>query len=326
MAAFSHPGASKSTNEDRVSYYISEEPMEYEEELTSGLEVHSHKRSLTGRSKEKSVIDFNFFGVFDGHTGQFSSSYLAENFHLRLMDSIADRSADDSITQIIEQTCHEVDQELLSKLPSNDHSGSCALFLFSYLDKVYLANVGDSRALICKSLEQLPEYITTQHRPENTAESSRVLSRGAQIFRNTKMRNWSRQESPVFLNRMGISSQPPLRLFPNGISVTRSFGDKSCKSQCPSPLIVSPDVLEIKDDFDYILLVSDGVSDRLQPEQIHNIVLSQLDAQHNNLDSAATEILQRIYQLLINQYCSDNISVVFLMGQRFRPLLSTSME
>ena len=76
----------------------------------------------------------------------------------------------------------------------------------------------------------------------------------------------------------GKKIQPPMRVLPGRLSVSRSFGDCMAKLERyggnPNCLIATPEinVYTLTDETDFIVLGSDGVYDHLDNKQIKAIV------------------------------------------------------
>lgn len=92
----------------------------------------------------------SFFGIYDGHAGSECADFLRNNLHLLLINELAkSQNPEDALKNAIstaEQTylknCQTKNNELIRV------SGSCAVILLIYGDICYIANVGDSRAIL----------------------------------------------------------------------------------------------------------------------------------------------------------------------------------
>ena len=72
------------------------------------------------------------------------------------------------------------DRELI--LGVIDKSGSCALVVLIVGDMCYVANVGDSRALLSGDGGQRIFPLTRDHKPTDEAERKRIIEAGGQIY------------------------------------------------------------------------------------------------------------------------------------------------
>lgn len=63
-----------------------------------------------------------------------------------------------------------------------DNSGSCAIVMMIIGEICYVANVGDSRALISKDGGKVVEYLSRDHKPTDEDEQIRICSNGGKIY------------------------------------------------------------------------------------------------------------------------------------------------
>jgi len=164
----------------------------------------------------------SFAAVFDGHGGDECSSYLVDALphHLRnamLAEKDALRSAveqsriqqrqdqtEDAASELMRKilkTCYlRADKEFIS--PKNaPQSGSTAATVILFGRRLFAANVGDSRVVLCRSGGQCVE-LTSDHKPSRPDEAARVRAAGGFILHKRVM---------------------------GELAITRAFGDKSFK-------------------------------------------------------------------------------------------------
>lgn len=221
--------------------------------------VHSQKNNRTGRyahaNEDRYVfqsIKYAFdvpdrsaavFGVFDGHGTANVSDFLKENFVKTFLGAAYNN---ENISQAIKNTFMSVDMQariLRAK------QGSTAVVAIIHDQTIYLANAGDSAAIAILRRENQYYYMdTTDHKPNVDSEMERILQAGGTI------------------NYTG-----PVARVGGNLSVSRSIGDYPKEIG----LIATPEVKSTKIDesFQALILVSDGVTDKLSREEIMNIVL-----------------------------------------------------
>ena len=79
-----------------------------------------------------------------------------------------------------------VEQEFMKKdevQSGKDMSGSCALVCLVVDTMIYIANVGDSRAVLSKFRGKEVAAITTDHKPNLPSEKHRILANGGNVYK-----------------------------------------------------------------------------------------------------------------------------------------------
>eukprot|EP00919_Chromeraceae_sp_WS-2016_P036386 GHVR01086361.1.p1 GENE.GHVR01086361.1~~GHVR01086361.1.p1 ORF type:complete len:113 (-),score=3.64 GHVR01086361.1:199-537(-) len=98
-----------------------------------------------------------------------------------------------------------------------ERSGSCAIVVLIIDDTCYVANVGDSRAILSTMMGRQVYPISKDHKPDSDTERQRIISAGGNIYKSiTKCKN-------------GNTFEGPYRIEPGKLSVSRSFGDIEAK-------------------------------------------------------------------------------------------------
>lgn len=262
----------------------------------------------------------SFIGIFDGHGGDASANYAGEHL-LPYLETVGRNNPGLSLTEIIKKAVKGFDGELIKHLMSpalNDKSGSCALFLAQTADKVCVASIGDSKAVIARQLLSEVENLTTPHKPEDTNERDRVSTAGGYIYRNQATNSVVKS---ALAQLISCPKKQPLRVFPSHLSITRAFGNGPVKASYPSVIISDPEVVEIEEDFLYMILASDGVFDTLSNTELAAIVAEVFtDGVFANIQQASEMVVSVIFQNLIDKYCYDNISLVFIAGSLLESL------
>jgi serine/threonine protein phosphatase PrpC len=86
--------------------------------------------------------DVKWFGVYDGHGGDKCSQFLKEHLHKAFF--INKRWREDP-KQALYDAFRYVEAQWMK---AGDNSGSCCLVVLIYEDTCYVANLGDSRAIL----------------------------------------------------------------------------------------------------------------------------------------------------------------------------------
>ncbi len=64
----------------------------------------------------------------------------------------------------------------------HERSGSCAVVVIIFGDMCYIANVGDSRAILSLDGGKTVMQITRDHKPTDYLERSRIINAGGKIY------------------------------------------------------------------------------------------------------------------------------------------------
>jgi serine/threonine protein phosphatase PrpC len=212
-----------------------------------------------------------FSSVFDGHGGNKCSLYLKKNlFPLFQINILKNKN----IKKTLFNTYLQLNKNFLD---TNDISGSTCntLLINKKVNKFYLANVGDSRAIICYKNNKIKQ-ISKDHKPNSPKERKRIEKSGGHIKDNRV----------------------------NGIlAMSRAFGDKNI-SNYVKPV---PDIYEgLIDNTKYILQASDGLFDVMSNQEICSYINQLI---RNKIP------INKIPYILINYAINtrnsmDNVSVI----------------
>lgn len=146
-----------------------------------------------------------------------------------------------------------------------DRSGSCAIIVLIVGDICYVANVGDSRAIMSVDGGEKILLLSKDHKPESDEETLRIEENGGRIYQNT---NYIPDVSPNGKGQMQMIVGPH-RVFPGRLSVSRTIGDIEAKEPKyggnPKVVIPTPDIkcFKIKNNYDFIVIACDGVFEKL---------------------------------------------------------------
>jgi len=89
----------------------------------------------------------------------------------------------------------------------------------------FVANVGDSRAVMCLNGGKSFVQISTDHKPDTPLEQERITLHGGQVYQN-----FSYIPDPTPENKTGTQTlSGPFRVEPGRLSVSRTIGDIEAK-------------------------------------------------------------------------------------------------
>jgi len=129
---------------------------------------------------------FEYYGVFDGHGGNDVSLYLQDNMKNVIKKHIIDEVNSDKEVIDVGNILYKSFKTIINDIPSKISmtTGSTAVVLLRYKDKIWVANVGDSRAIMNNGLNSI--QLTNDHKPNNDEEYERIVSLGGKVIKANK--------------------------------------------------------------------------------------------------------------------------------------------
>ncbi|XP_061576600.1 integrin-linked kinase-associated serine/threonine phosphatase 2C [Cololabis saira] len=165
----------------------------------------------------------SYFAVFDGHGGSRASRFAAENLHLNLAQRFptGDGDLDQLIKKCLLETFRQTDDDFLKKASSQKPAwkdGSTATVLLVVDDVLYVANLGDSRAVLCRTAggdgrRAVTLALSREHNPTIYEERMRIQRAGGTVRdgRVLGVLEVSRSLGDGQYKRIGVISTPDLR-------------------------------------------------------------------------------------------------------------------
>jgi serine/threonine protein phosphatase PrpC len=252
--------------------------------------VHSRKGLVPYNAKkvnqDRAIIQFalkndptiSLFGVMDGHGeyGHHVAAFVQAHLPVNLVaqPNIKEQPAK-SILTAVKTTC----DELAGTGINISFSGTTAVFGLKIDNKLYVANIGDSRCVLCRKVgedkfEALP--LSIDQKPENPKEKERILQAGGRVEPLPGPPGEDCGPPRVWLAEADIP----------GLAMSRSIGDEISQRV---GVISVPEIVEhdIKNNDVMIVWASDGVWEFLSNENACDILWKQKD----NLWKAASELV-----------------------------------
>ena len=239
----------------------------------------TNQDSYISEKKINGVLNFNLFGVLDGHgvnghhASQFVKKYIINRIKnhplLKNLENPKDiyRHLKANGYQIISNIYIDADNEIKKEKFNVDNSGTTCVIVFQLEEYIICANAGDSRAILIfdeKNNENLNYtkvfQLSYDCKPENPSERQRINNSGGSVEQVED--EFGTREGPY---RVWIKGQD----YP-GLAVSRSIGDSDAKKigVIPNPQIVE---YTIKPQSKYMIICSDGIWEFITNEEAMNI-------------------------------------------------------
>ncbi|XVE63096.1 hypothetical protein DITRI_Ditri06bG0172300 [Diplodiscus trichospermus] len=250
------------------------------------------KRGRKGVNQDCAIVweeygcqaDMLFCGIFDGHGpwGHFVAKKVRDSMASSLLcnwqetlsqlDPDFDSESDKKHQRFhiwkhsYVKTCAAVDQELeqYRKIDSF-YSGTTALTIVRQGDLIYVANIGDSRAVLATTSDDgnlVPVQLTVDFKPNLPQEAERIIQCKGRVF--------CLRDEPG-LHRIWLPHEDS-----PGLAMSRAFGDYCIKDY---GLISIPEVTQrhVTSRDQFVVLATDGVWDVISHQEAIQIVSSTPD-------------------------------------------------
>ncbi|KAF7109496.1 hypothetical protein CFC21_109745 [Triticum aestivum] len=214
----------------------------------------------------------SLFGVFDGHAGALAAEYLKEH----LLDNLIEHPQFLRNPKLaLKTTFLKTDADFLESVTTPyREDGSTALAAVLVGDQIYVANVGDSRAIALKGGKAIP--LSDDHKPNLKDERTRIENAGG-----------------------GVSYDGFTWRVDGILAMSRAFGNRSLKNY----VIAEPDIQEtqVSSDLEYLVLATDGLWDVVQNEDVISLMRAT-----DEPEVAAVKLTEMAH----SRHSSDNITCI----------------
>lgn len=248
--------------------------------------------------RSESINGTGVFAIFDGHSGDFSSKYAKKYFTRAIENELKlylsgpknskytdETSGKLDLKRMLTEQIGEVENYLKKEFRNKEHkSGSTCLIAIAEQQKLTVANIGDSRGVMCDKNGKTVN-MTIDHKPNNDDERKRIEAAGGEVY-----------ESSPGIWRV------------RHLAMSRSLGDYGKKGN-DSIIIATPDIFTFvlnEHQPKFIILASDGLWDVMKSEEAVQFIEERFLEQK---DFGARELVHEAYDLMSN----DNISVVIVI-------------
>ena len=158
----------------------------------------------------------SFFGIYDGHGGSACADFLRDNLHQFV---IKESSFPTNPKDALKTGFIAAEKKFLDLCQKDgeiiDKSGSCAIVVLIVEEMCYVANVGDSRAILSGEGGKRLFPLSRDHKPSDELERKRIIEAGGQIYHRTA----TTQSQATNKKEIVVG---PLRVLPGRLSVSYS--------------------------------------------------------------------------------------------------------
>lgn len=263
---------SMNTNKDMNIYYTSIKGRRHTNEDRHNIILNINELNKDGNG-------INLLGVYDGHGGDYVSTYLEKNIPLYYYNKKLK-------TPFSEEYHNKVFKLLQKKIIKNKKgytSGSTCLLniMYKFENEIHMniVNLGDSRMVIVYDNGSFKQ-VTIDHKPDDKIEKKRLKSMGGEIYKD---------------------SEGTYRI--GDLSLSRAFGDED-----NAPYISQvPDIYykKITPNTKYIVMACDGLWDVIENNNLYKLLET---FKKNKIKNLAAELAS----VALLKGSTDNISIIVI--------------
>ena len=294
-------------------------------------------------SKLKTWPKISYFGIFDGHGGEGCSEYLKDNF-LQCLIKNPNFPIDikKSLTESFEAIEDKFFKEKCSTHENCDGSGSCALTALIFDSKLYIANIGDSRAILSLNGGAKVKQLTTDHKPDNPKEFERAMKNKSKVYvddSDEPIRDVSKlvfiKDKSEFEKHKKRKEVIIFREYPSDLAVMRTIGDAKVKKKefggKPGTIINTPEIFmyDLTSADDFLVLGCDGIYDDLSNQEVVNaawyIYKNKAKEKNYDINELTQDACDMIIKYAMEKKTSDNLSCIIIGLEGLEKFLKNKM-
>lgn len=262
----------------------------------------------------------SYFGVFDGHGGAACADFLRDSLHhFVIKQSSFPVKPKKALIRGFEEAEAAWTEIAMKDKNSIERSGSCAVVMLVVGEICYIANLGDSRAILSADYGRKVYALSKDHKPSDEAERTRILAAGGEVYQT--------QVSSGSTIIQGVH-----RIMPGRLSVSRSFGDIEAKEERyggnHKVLITVPDVktFRVSDSYDFVLLACDGIFDKLSNKDAVSGVWQSFSVCSSNINKQCGSGVDSVMKIALKRETLDNVTVVLVAFNNFKKAFHSNVH
>eukprot|EP00929_Paragymnodinium_shiwhaense_P019560 TRINITY_DN13293_c0_g1_i1.p1 TRINITY_DN13293_c0_g1~~TRINITY_DN13293_c0_g1_i1.p1 ORF type:complete len:643 (+),score=136.35 TRINITY_DN13293_c0_g1_i1:218-2146(+) len=251
----------------------------------------------------------SFFGIYDGHGGRECVSFVRQRLHMNIVAALHAKGGLDKSGQVhhdiydsLMQGFQQTDRQFLNLARNSQQAGhvggsGCAAVVACIVGGwVWCANLGDSRALLCRDGNAI--QLSLDHKPDREDEAKRIESAGGFVsFRRV-------------LGRLAVS---------------RAFGDEEYKVLSPDqpesqPLVIAdPEIrlLQLTPEDEFLFMACDGLFDVFSSQEAIDFIHARLAAMPSNEQDPQAAVKDIVHEAIHERRSRDNVTAMLVTFKRF---------
>jgi len=235
-----------------------------------------------------------FFGVYDGHAGDESAHYAADNLHEEIDREIeqAGKSSSDWPDAVL-RAFSNLDLNLMEESESMMWTSGTTVICAAYHKEersLLVANLGDSRCVMCRYVngQVVAEALSSDHKPNNPAEQERINKAGY------KVSNGRINATHAVSRALGDFE------LKNNINIDMREQAVSNEPELQRVDVTSEDL--------FLVLACDGLFDVMKNQEVVEWVYERLASTSDSLDAVAKKLANHAVDI----GSTDNVSVLIV--------------
>jgi len=259
-------------------------------ELLEYAEFHLQGRRSNEEDNSTQVLNFGnnkkqaFFGLYDGHDGDACANYLAKDLHQQILRYKPALFRDHPLDALKETFLHVDKQYLKGASEEDKKSGSTACVLVVRERKLYVANTGDTEAVLAEGGKVV--VLTEDHKPSSEKERQRIEKGGGLIL----------------FGRVA-----------GKLNVSRAFGDIEFKDkESFEPKVVTPEPYvnerELAEGSEFVIIANAGLWSIISKEDAVTFVKENLIQNSKDIKEVVKALVEQAY----DNGSNENISAIII--------------
>jgi len=259
-------------------------------------------------SSEKGI----FFAVFDGHGGPSAATFARDHLYKNFYQNV-----------LFPQDVEEAFKQAFIKADADykDSAGTTAVCVWcDYSDKLWIAHVGDSRAVLCRN--GAVRALTKDHNPIDPVEMERIKHLGGTVIPQYSSQPW-----PLLTGYSLDDRNIPVKVIDHvqhevqyittaimSLAVSRALGDHELSNLVNHEPDVTSIVLDGTEEF--LVLGSDGLFDVMTNEAVVQFIHAHVKKHRVTPKTVTSQIAQVIVndlgQEALDIFDHDNVTVTII--------------